>query len=173
MNKLLGASLIIGASSLGGLLLSERLTERCRTIRNWIYVLEMLETEIFYQNYRLPEIFGRVGALLPNRTLGRAFEDLAMKVEFGSEQGVAAAWNGLLNDLGSAGRLERPERAVLEEFGLYLGATDREDQVRKIRGCRSRLESNLELAEIKAKQRTGLYRYFGFAAGAVVALWLL
>lgn len=172
MNKLIGATLIIAASTFGGLLWAEGMAKRCRMLRQWLRILEMMATEIYYGSDLLPQIFDRVAATVDDRLITPAFERMAQAIAFGADSSVAEAWVRLIAGL-QPEQLSREDGRVLLELGQYLGSTDREDQVKKIRVCQSRLESHLAEAELDVKKRTRLYRYLGFAAGAIVVLWLL
>jgi stage III sporulation protein AB len=172
MNKLAGSILIIGASTLGGCFLAERFAIRCRMLKTWLRILEILQTEIYYQARLLPEVFGKAASMMEEQVVADSLVRLASRVEYGSEMGTAEAWRQFVMETGP-GSLSKSDNAILTDLGGYLGSTDRDDQIAKIKASRERLEYNLENAEDERKKRTGLYRYLGFAAGAVLVLWLL
>ena len=171
MMKLLGAVLIIGVSSLGGFIWAEKLSDRCELLKEWLRVLELLQTEIYYQGRLLPEIFRRVSENGSASYLGEMFRKAADQLEFGSGRGVADVWEGLA--LARSGLLQAADLRALLELGGYLGSTDRCDQLNKIKACKAHLELQLREAEQKRTMKTSLYRYLGFALGAAVVLWLL
>jgi stage III sporulation protein AB len=170
--KLIGITLILGASTFGGFLCAERMAQRCRMLRQWLRILEMLATEIYYHSDLLPQILDRIAATVNEKNLEVEFRRMARTIAFGADSSVAEAWTALVTGL-LPEKLRPEDGQVLLELGSYLGVTDREDQVKKIRTCQSRLEGNLAGAELEVKKRTNLYRYLGFAAGAIVVLWLL
>ncbi len=164
--------MVIAASSLTGLLMAERLAERCRKLRQWLQILELLQTEIYYHNDLLPEVLARIAVTVPDRSLAERLVQLAQRLSFGSEYSVAEAWTILTGQLAAAG-MEPSDNRILQELGQYLGSTERTDQMQKIKACQNRLEGNLARAEQESERRTRIYRYLGFAAGAIIVLWLI
>lgn len=61
----------------------------------------------------------------------------------------------------------------LESLACFLGSTDRMDQALKITLCQEKLKLNLVRAEDDCNKRIGLYRYLGFAVGALLVLLLV
>ena len=167
----MGGLLVIGASSVIGLLLACPYTERCRLLKIWEWVVEILKTEIHFQSRRMPEIFRRVGQLMDDPELEREFIALGSALEYGSDQGLETAWDGFLAQ--AAWRdLKSDDREILQQLGVFLGATDRKDQLAKLDSCKTRLERQLQSAETARRKQAGVCRYLGFAAGAVLVLWL-
>ena len=164
--------MVIGASSLTGLLMAERLAERCRKLRQWLQILELLQTEIYYHNDLLPEVLNRIAVNVEDLFLAKCLTRLAQQLSFGSEYSVAEAWAILVEQLAATG-MHPADCRVLQDLGQYLGSTERTDQMQKIKACQNRLEGNLSLAEQETQRRTRIYRYLGFASGAIIVLWLL
>lgn len=171
MVKLVGAVLLISAGSLGGFIWAEKLSDRCELLKEWIRILDVFQTEIYYQGRLLPEIFRRIAEISTDFHLGEAFRKMAVKLSFGSGSGVAEVWEQLV--WARSNLLSAADLTVLLELGGYLGSTDRLDQLNKIKACKANLESQLQEAERKRVAKTSLYRYLGFALGAAVVLWLL
>jgi stage III sporulation protein AB len=172
MLKIMGALLVVGASSLIGFGLSNRLTGRCRLLKIWLHILEILKVEIYYQGNLLPEVFARIARGIDDRDLAYGFEKLARSVTFGSGAELKGAWRNYPVQAGS-GFLNQSDFLILNELGDYLGSTDREDQCEKIKLCQSRLQNNLNLAETDQHKKLNLFRYLGFATGAVLVLCLI
>jgi stage III sporulation protein AB len=167
----MGGLCVIGASSAMGFLLAGSYTERCRLLKVWEWVLEILKTEIHFQSRRMPEIFRRVGQLMDDPELGKVFTVLGSALEYGSDQDLETAWSGFLSR--AVWRdLQSGDREVLQQLGAFLGATDRKDQLAKLDSCKNRLERQLQNAETARQKQVGLQRYLGFAAGVILVLWL-
>lgn len=172
MLKLIGAMIIIGTTTLIGFMKAERLNERSRLLRVLIRLLNILKTEIGYQSGLLADIFDRAAQVINHRRTADSLQMIAQNIGFGSDFNIAELWDAFLNEK----RMEvliKEDIAVLKEVGAYLGSTDREDQIDRIEAARSRLEINLETADVDKARRVRLYRYFGFAAGAVLVCLLL
>jgi stage III sporulation protein AB len=167
----IGAVLIIGASSAWGYLAADRFTERRRLLRVWIWVVEIVKTEIYFQARLLPEVLQKVAVLVNDREIGSLFRQLAASVEYGAAVGWADGWRELL----AAPRwkcLKAVEKEVLQQLGLFLGGTERQDQLAKLNGAKLSLEQLLLTAVDEERKQVSLYRYLGFAAGAMLVLWL-
>jgi stage III sporulation protein AB len=172
MIKLIGAVLIIGISTLTGFFVAQKFEERCQLLKLWLRVLEIFQTEIYFQARLLPDVFRKTASLLDDRYFVNAFTWLASSLEFGSDEDFGEAWRRFLIETG-LGILTKNDYLILNELGNYLGSTDRNDQLEKIKACRASLALNLESAEIEQKKRAGVYRYLGFALGAIVVLWVI
>jgi stage III sporulation protein AB len=167
----IGALLIIGASSTWGFREAQRFTERCRRLRLWLWVVEVIKTEICFQACLLPEVLQKVAVLANDREAGRLFRQLATSVGYGASVDWAYAWQELL-DAPHWRSLKGAEKEVLRHLGLFLGGTERQDQLAKLNGAQLSLEQLLQVAVIQERKQAGLYRYLGFAIGAMLVLWL-
>jgi stage III sporulation protein AB len=172
MIKITGAVLIIGISTLAGFFFGQKFSERCQLLKLWLRILDVFQTEIYFEARRLPDVFRRTASLLDNRYFSNAFDSLASSLEFGSDQDFEAVWQHFLVQTG-LGILHKNDYLVLSELGNYLGSTDRSDQLAKLNTCRSGLTMNLQAAQLEQSKRTRIYRYLGFAIGAVIVLWLI
>jgi stage III sporulation protein AB len=167
----MGGLLVIGASSAIGLLLTCPYTERCRLLKLWEWVVEILKTEIQFQSHRMPEVFRRVGQLMDEPELGGIFFGLGSALEYGSDHDLETAWAEFLAQ--AAWRdLKSDDREILRQLGAFLGATDRKDQLAKLASCQTRLERQLQSAETARRKQVGVCRYLGFAAGVILVLWV-
>lgn len=172
MTKIMGAILVIGTSTLAGFIMAGRLTERCRLIRILIRIMEILHSEISYQTKMLPEIFQKTAAMIDDRSVGTALARLASAVEYGSELGTKEAWEDFVNEI-KLNILTKSDCSILSDLGSFLGSTDRDDQLARLKAITGRLEYSLGSAESEQKKKVELYRYLGFVTGAVLVLWLL
>jgi stage III sporulation protein AB len=172
MFKTMGALLVMSASIMAGLSYSHRLTERCRLLKVWFQILEIMKAEINYQNNLLPVVFQQVASRIGDPCFQAVFKKSAGLVEFGSGAELSEVWSKTIAQTGSLS-LTTSDYAALYELGNYLGSTDREDQCERIKLCQSRLQTNLQIAEIDRDRKKNLYRYLGFAAGALLVLFLI
>lgn len=172
MRKLVGALLLIGISTFIGFIMAERLNERSRLLRVLIRLLNIFKTEIGFHCGMLAEVFQKAAQVIDDPKIAVSLEKISQNIGFGSDFNIEELWEGWLHapDMGA---LTKEDRAVLRELGIYLGSTDREDQLARIAAARERLELNLAAADLKKAQQVRLYRYFGFAAGAAVVCLLI
>lgn len=167
MTKLIGAMLVIGTSTLTGFLMAERLNERSRLLRLILRLLNIIKTEIGYHSGLLAEVFQKAAQMINDPPIALSLDKIAQNIGFGSDYNIAELWEEFINEKGMAVLLKE-DRAILKELGAYLGSTEREDQVARIEAARAGLRLNLEAADSDRARRVRLYRYFGFAAGAVL-----
>ncbi|MCL6590524.1 MAG: stage III sporulation protein AB [Firmicutes bacterium] len=170
--KLAGAVLIIIAGSLSGISYAYRFTERCRVLRLWIRVCEILIIEIGYQARLLPEVFKIVARIINDREMAGIFQELAQAVEYGAAGDTETAWEQILSRTWP-GILPEVDWLILSELGSYLGSTSREHQIQQLKTSQLRLETNLRAAETERDQKAGLFRYLGFAISAALVLFIL
>jgi stage III sporulation protein AB len=172
MTKWIGAILIIGISSLTGFFYAQKFTDRCYILKLWLRIIDIFQTEIYFEARRLPEVFRRAASLLQDRRFSNAFIKLMQSLEFGTDGDFKTAWGLFLVETGE-GVLVKEDFLVLYDLGNYLGSTDRLDQLAKLKTCHASLTLNLQSAEHDRNKQTRIYRYLGFAIGAITVLWLI
>ncbi len=172
MLKLIGAMIVIGTTTTAGFVMAERLNERSRSLRVLIRLLNILKTEIGYRSGLLAEVFDRAAQMINHPQIAVPLKKISQNIGFGSDFNITDLWDGFINEKGMAALLKE-DITILKEMGAYLGSTDREDQIKRIETARVGLELNLENADLDKAKRVRLYRYFGFAAGAMLACLLL
>lgn len=172
MLKLVGSMLVLGASTLTGFIMAERFNERSRLLRVLIRLLNILKTEIGYHTRLLTEVFDRAAQLIDHRNLAASLKTISRNIQFGADFNITELWEKFLNEK-EMRVLLKEDITVLKEMGAYLGSTDREDQIKRIETAQAVLELNLEAADLDRVKLVRLYRYFGFAAGAVLVCLLL
>lgn len=170
--KWLGVFLVLSSTSLGGFLLANRFDARCQMLKDWLGILDLLKTAIAYQSQLLPEIFKKIRNTVEGRDLKAAFTHLIEKTGYGAEADVSEVWNELLADAAFK-PLQATDLRILKELGLFLGSTECRDQLNKITSCQAGLRYQLNLAEAERGKKVGLYRYLGFACGAILILWFI
>ncbi len=172
MGKMIGAFLIIGISTAAGFVYGQKFITRCYILKLWLRIIDIFQTEIYYEARRLPDVFQRAGFLIKDRCFEKAFSKLAESLQFGTSEDFQTNWHLFLRETGE-GVFAKEDYLVLTELGNYLGSTNREDQLAKLKTCQASLMVNLQSAECEQRKRTRLYRYLGFAIGAIVVLWLI
>jgi stage III sporulation protein AB len=152
--------------------MAERLNERSRTLRLLIRLLNILKTEMGFHTGLLAEVFQRAAQVIHDPEMAVSLTKISQNIGFGSDFDIEQLWDDFINH-SQLGALLKEDLTVLKELGAYFGSTDRKDQIEKIEAARYRLEINLEAADINRTKQVGLYRYFGFAAGAAMVCLLL
>ena len=172
MIKTIGAALILGAGTVAGFSMARRLNERCRLLQLWLRIIEIFKAEIYYQSRLLPEVFRRAAVLCDDSMMADVLRKLADSIGYGTSFEIDVVWRDFLHK-SSGDMLATGDITILTDLGNYLGGTDREDQGSKLEFCKLALKHNLQLAEAERDRKTGVFRYSGFAVGAVLVLLLL
>jgi stage III sporulation protein AB len=172
MVKLIGSLFLIGAGSWWGYTMSNRYIARCVLLKNWLSILELLKTEIYYSTSFLPQIFKKVARFVALEELKQPIIKLARATGYGSEEDLNEIWERFLREP-VFNNLKQTDLQILRELGNYLGRTDRLNQLERIDYCREKLKLCLTEAETECRKNVNLYRYLGFALGSLVVLLLV
>jgi stage III sporulation protein AB len=166
--KVLGALLIIMATTWAGFEAAKRLSERPRQLRQLKTALQSLEAEIVYGLTPLNEACMHLAGQLP-KPLTWFFETFAKRLNEG-EKSVAEAWNQSLEEIWRLSSLRQGELEVMKQFGATLGRHDRDHQQKQIRLT----IAHLEREELEAKDEQTRYekmvKSLGFLAGLLIVI---
>lgn len=169
MLKLIGAGMILVASTAMGFSVAAMYRNRPAELRSLQSALKLLESEIDYASRPLPEALAEVARRLsgPERTLlNRASQLLG----HGDVSSASRAWELAVEEYFSASSLSGADRDVLIDLGRSLGISDRDDQIRHLRLALSRLVRQEETAEEDRSRNERLWRYLGILSGGVLVL---
>nr|WP_295975583.1 stage III sporulation protein SpoIIIAB [uncultured Bacillus sp.] len=171
MVKIIGAVLIIIATTWAGFETSRQLSERPRQLRVLRSALQSLETEIMYGHTPLHEASRRIAMQIPN-PLSSFFAKFAEKL-VKTETTVKDAWQEVLKDVWGMTALKNSEYEIMKQFGETLGRHDRLSQQKQIRLASTHLErEEVEAREIQARYEK-MVKSVGFLAGMLLIILLL
>src|SRR5690606_21994606 len=131
MMKLLGALLIVLASTLFGFYRAQNFAQRPRQIRQLIHALKRLATEIHYGGTPLPDAMRKL-ALHCSNPLNRFFAAIADRLTHERTATVREVWHEQVRQIWGQTAMKAPEREALLELGTTLGVSDREDQLKHL-----------------------------------------
>ncbi|PLR85993.1 stage III sporulation protein SpoAB [Bacillus canaveralius] len=171
MLKLIGAVLIIIATTWTGFEAARHLSERPRQLRQLKSALQSLEAEIMYGHTPLHEASRRLAAQLP-KPLSLFFEAFANKLTE-SETTVKAAWEESLNHIWKLTALKLGEFEIMKQFGETLGRHDRHSQQKQIILTLSHLEREEADARDKQAKYERMVKSLGFLSGLLVIILLM
>jgi stage III sporulation protein AB len=167
--KILGAVVVITASTMAGWIYSSLLKKRIKIIGDIIQALHWLVTEIGYATVPLMEASSKISGRIQGeaRIIFSGFTE-----ELLASKGLIAdeAWQKNLAACRKKLFLHNQDWMILENFGRTLGNTDREHQLSAIRQNVERLKVQEEEAIKDQEKNEKLYRYLGIAIGALVIL---
>lgn len=169
--KLLGAILIMVATTWTGLEIAKKLTERPRQLRQLKVALQSLEAEIMYGHTPLSEASVNLSKQI-KKPLGWFFDRFAKRLQQG-ETSVSRAWAESLDDIFKMTAFGQGEYEVLRQFGETLGQHDREHQQKHIRLALSHLEREENDAREKQDRYEKMVKSLGFLSGLLIVILLM
>lgn len=171
MVKIIGAILIILATTWTGFEASRHLSERPRQLRLLKSSLQSLEAEIMYGHTPLHEASRKL-ALQLSKPLSWFFESFAKKLTE-SEATVKSAWEESLSDVWKFTALKKGEFEIMKQFGETLGRHDRHSQQKQILLTISHLErEELDACEKQLKYEK-MMKSIGFLSGLLLIILLM
>jgi len=96
------------------------------------------------------------------------------EAELGKMEGITAgeAWCRAADEFYNETALNNRDLQIIKRFGVSLGTSDREDQVKHISLTKSQLKQAALEAEKLSKKNAVVYKYLGFLGGLLLALIL-
>lgn len=170
--KLIGGSMIIGASSMIGFAASNKYSQRPKDIRRLRASVQMLETEIIYGCTPLPLALSNVSEKLEG-ALKVFFARTADELLAGQSYNLEAAWDSSLNRLIKESSLNREDKELLISFGRVLGGSDREDQRKHFELFYIQLKQLEEAAEEARQKNEKMFKSLGILSGLVIFIILV
>lgn len=169
MMKLLGAIIIIAASTLYGLYRASMFAERPRQIRGLIHGLNRLSTEIGYGSTPLPDALAKLAGQM-KKPLAELFSSIADKLQPGMSVTVKEAWQTTVDAMWSRTAMKRSEKEALLELGQSLGVSDREDQLKHLQLAVKQLQHEEAEARDEQLKYEKLCRSLGVLGGALIVI---
>ncbi|HSU80540.1 MAG TPA: stage III sporulation protein SpoIIIAB [Candidatus Angelobacter sp.] len=169
--KLIGAILVLIASSLIGFTFSARFRERPKQLSQLRSALQSLEAEITYGLTPVYEAALHLAGQMPE-PVNRFFGTLAERIETGKGQPLSQIWQETLEAFWPKTALKKNEKEVWRQFGLTLGQSDRANQQKYIQLALSHLEREEKEARSAQQQYEKMVKSLGFLGGILIILLL-
>lgn len=168
---MIGAILIIFATTWTGFEAAKQLTARPRQLRVLKTALQSLEAEIMYGHAPLHEAAKRLAAQLPS-PLDEFFSTFASKLTE-TETIVRDAWEESLKEVWGKTALKKNEFEIMKQFGETLGRHDRISQQKQILLTLTHLEREESEAREKQLQYEKMVKSIGFLSGLLLTILLM
>lgn len=170
--RIVGAILVIGASTLLGVLVANNYRERPRLLQDLALAVEMLRSQISYSMSPLPAAF-RAVAGMSRGTVAALFDEAARLMESGDGLTGSEAWNAAVDSVLSAMPLDADELLLVRDVGRPLGISDRSDQEKHLSLSAENVRRQLARVQETAARSARLWCYLGISGGAILVLLLL
>ncbi|UQD52704.1 stage III sporulation protein SpoAB [Bacillus methanolicus] len=171
MMKIIGALLIIVATTWTGFEASRHLSERPRQLRQLKSALQSLEAEIMFGHTPLHEASRRLAAQL-SKPLSWFFESFAKRLT-NSETTVKDAWEESMAEIWKFTAFKQGEYEIMKQFGETLGRHDRMSQQKQIMLTLSHLEREEGDARDKQAKYEKMVKSLGFLSGLLLIILLM
>ena len=154
--KIIIYSFIFLSSSLIGILISKKYSNRVNELKEFKNALNIFKTKIRYTYEPIPEIFSEISESI-NSNIGNVFKNAAKKMEICT---AGEAWDMALklDDL----NIDEEDRTVLKNLSKLLGKTDLEGQLSQIEYTTDFLDKQIKKAEIQKDKNEKMYRTLGY-----------
>ncbi|MBU9724173.1 MULTISPECIES: stage III sporulation protein SpoIIIAB [Bacillaceae] len=169
--KIIGALLIIAASTFFGFELARKLTRRTKQIRYLKIAFESLETEMVFGMTPLPLACEKVGNQVPS-PISSLFHEVANRLET-EESSAPEIWNSMIKKWAKTTDLYASEINTLTQFGQTLGLQDLENQRKQIRLAISYFDQEEKDAMESQKKFESMYKSLGFLGGVLIVIIML
>ncbi|GIN60578.1 stage III sporulation protein SpoAB [Robertmurraya siralis] len=171
MMKMIGAIVIILATTWTGFEASRHLNERPRQLRLLKSALQSLEAEIMYGHTPLHEASRRIAAQM-SKPLSWFFDAFAKKLT-NTETTVREAWEESLKEVWKLTALKQGEFEIMKQFGETLGRHDRVSQQKQIQLTLTHLEREEQDAYDRQAKYEKMVKSLGFLSGLLLVILLL
>lgn len=171
MIKIIGAILIVFATTWTGFEMAKQLTERSRQLRDLKTALLSLEAEIMYGHTPLHEAARKLADQLPD-PIQSFFATFAKKL-IETETIVRDAWEESLKEIWGRTALKKNEFEIMKQFGETLGRHDRVSQQKQILLTLTHLEREEGDARDKQQKYEKMMKSIGFLSGLLLIILLM
>lgn len=172
MLKLIGASLILLATTLVGIYFAKKLSDRTEQLRELLMSLQILETEICYGVTPLETAFKKM-SFKESGIIGQLFSRCAYYFQSLDGASTYECWTKSLTEITPKLALEKSELEWLAHFGQIVGNSDREDQQKHIQLMMTHLKNREVEAREEQLKYEKMYKTLGFLAGVLLVILLM
>lgn len=171
MLKLLGAIIIMAATTWTGFEAARNLSQRPRQLRQLKSSLQSLEAEIMYGHTPLHEAARRLAAQF-SKPLSIFFEKFSALLT-DTETTVKEAWEVSLTEVWKLTALKQGEFEIMKQFGETLGRHDRKSQQKQIMLTLVHLEREETEARERQRKYEKMMKSLGFLTGLLLIILLI
>lgn len=171
MVKLIGAVLIVAASTFIGFEFARRFSDRTKLLRQLKTALQALEAEIVFSHKPLGLAAKDIGEQTDG-PISKFFSRFSRLLLQGGTN-VKAAWEESLKELERKSPVRAGEMEVLRQFGETLGKHDLLSQQKHIRLALVHLERESGDAEERQARNEKMIKSLGFLSGLLIVILLM
>ena len=165
--KIMVYSVIFLTSSLIGILISKKYSNRVNELKEFKNALNIFKTKIRYTYEPIPEICKEI-SFSTNSNISNVFEVAASKMNLFT---AGEAWTIALKmeDLS----INEDDKIVLNNLSKLLGKTDIQGQIGQIELTQDFLDEQIRKAELNRTKNEKMYRTLGMVIGLAIVIVLM
>lgn len=170
MISLIAIPIIVGATTLIGYTYSNRLLKRSQVIKQVIYGLQILESEIVFGLTPLQTAFDKISKQIPHPA-NLLFRETAELVQV--HNNISVSVEKAITNLEKILPMEAEEKSVILQLATSLGKYDTGSQQLHIRNAIINLERIQTIASENYIKYGKMARYLGLLSGLLIVILLL
>lgn len=171
MIKLIGAIMIVGASTYIGFLMAALLKARVSELKDMESALLQLETQIFFTRTTLPEAFSDVGKKSKS-PVSDFFYSVAESLRNNDLDSVFQAFKDAF-DKQKDFNITVSDKDIFLDLAKGLGESDLDGHKKIFSLAEYQLKNTINALEKKNEKTVKMYRCLGFSVGAMVTILLI
>lgn len=169
--KFIGVLFVVGGTTILGFWLAMENKKKVNYLQEIVFFWESLVTEISYGYSPLPQAMENAARSLRG-PLFMMIKKIILRLNSGEGNTAADIWCEEIDKYKKILLLAEEEVDILKHWGVCLGNSDMEDQLRKLHFAKKRLQIRENLLQAELKTTNKLFCYLGFIAGAMLVLFL-
>lgn len=170
--KLLFLLAILALSTMIGIIIAKKYSNRVNELQETITALEILESRINYTYDTIPEIFDFISRHLKTG-IKNIFEYASEKLNIDKNFSAGELFNATIDEERILLDLNEDDIEILKGLAVSLGQVDLESQVKNIRLIIRSLTSQLDMAKKEKDKNFKLCRNMGAIVGVLIVIILI
>ena len=169
MLKIILLAAVFGTSTVIGVLISRKYSNRVKVLRELKNALNIFEVKINFSFETIPEIFNEI-AHKTNGVAGKIFEDAVKNME-NKNMIAGEAWEKAVETNSEC--LKKDDINCIKTLGKLLGKTDIEGQVNQIALVCTFLEKQINEADEERYKNEKMHQKLGAIVGLIIVIVLV
>lgn len=167
--KLIILLTIFSTSTIIGVLISKKYSNRVKILKNLKNALNIFEVKINYSFETIPEIFKEISEKIDG-VAGKIFSDTVKNMEKNMLAGEA--WEKSIEQNGKE-TLRKEDISSIKSLGKMLGKTDIEGQINQIQLVNEFIDSQINDAVNEKNKNEKMYQKLGAIVGLIIVIVLI
>ncbi len=158
---------IFFTSSIIGLNISKKYSERVKELKQFFQALTIFEEKIKFTYEPIPDVFFDISENF-DAPLKDIFYNASEKMQ---SESASEAWEDAIDE--SKNNLTKEDKASIKALAKMLGKTDLDGQVSEIRLTKQFIKTKIEEAEFQRNKNEKLYKTLGITFGLTIVIILI